>query len=152
YLRALAFHHRSPFSVRALCIHLESIRRGRKLLDNDPRFHFLATHHAFVVVCPGIALHGSAWDRRHRHDGVVNTVVRIGLLFSAVAQNVDSLAGPHWCHSLRMAYDRKLPFEPGAFAARGKLTARPHLARLHLSLGTPVAQEIFEALMLGTRV
>src|SRR5882724_4904976 len=149
YLRALAFHDRGPFSVGALRIHLESIRGRWHLLDGDPRLDLLATHHALVIVSPGVTLHRTTWDRCHRHARVVNTIVCVGLLFGAVAQNIDSLAGSRRRLSLGVAYNGKLPFEPGAFAGLGKLTAGSHRPRLHLPLRAPVAHGIFEPLVFG---
>src|SRR3990170_8194709 len=107
-LRALRVHSGDPFAVGTLHFHFEGIRGRRNLFEGDAHFHLLAAHHAFVVVRPGIARDRSLRDTGHRHPGIVDRVVRVGLLVGTVAHERELLAGTHRRLALTTADDREL--------------------------------------------
>src|SRR5205814_8811056 len=145
-LRALGFHHRNPFAIRALNLHFERIGGGGELLDRDPGLVFLAAHLTFIVVGPRVSLHRAVRDTRHRHIGVVDAVVRVDLLFRAVAHDRDALAGHDRRRAAVMADDRKAALEPVAVVRRRYLSAGTHGTRLHFTFGGPLSHEVPETL------
>src|SRR5882724_1984396 len=149
HLGVLALHHRHPLPVRALRFHQKAVLGRREFFDRDARLDLLAAHHAFVVVSPGLVLHGSLGDARHRHARVIYAVVRVHLLFRAVTEDADALAWSHRGLPLGATNHAVMPFKPLAVVRRRHLSTGTHRARLHLTRAGPLADEVPEPLVLG---